>query len=609
MKKLFFIYLLLFLSVAACKKDSPKEIIENIKPYVELINPVDRSYVNTGDTIFVTALAGDEDGSVKTVLFYKNSQVFAIDSTPPWENYTICSEQYEVTISVIAIDNRDALSEKMSALLFVVEDEMPVVYISKTPYDVLEHDSVVFTIDSYSPNGNITNVDFYLNDNLYGSDTSAQCVFTVKSMALGEYKAYAIVEDEEGKIKKSQDLIFSVNLNQAPTMEFHVTSYSGYFPGHNLSASVEATDDDGTIDSVFIYVNDSLYYATDEHYIFGANYLPPVGGDYSFHAICRDDRGAFGYSDTIVATIKPGYVLNGKLVDLTYSNSNDLAFGLDQTNNKLLLINPLTTEKEEIALPHSQPVKFYYSMIDEKLYIIYKYDGVVSVWDNNTQNISEISFSTSADAIDIEVDEINRRVYALATNGLNIINQNNGDLINTTILSEMYDIAINPSNRWLFACSKSSSIVVKKYNVGNDVPELMQNKNFFDSYRNQIRLNQKYNYFIISGLGDSQTSLAIDINDLNNTVGEFSYNEWYNYSNFTPDENFVFTGLDNYDADRINVMNAGNYTLVDQIVVPNSNLALMTTNYDQKKLVVFSYEHFYEDGEFALYFFDIDYQK
>ena len=506
----------------------------------------------------------------------------------------------------MAIDDKDDLSDKKHASLNIVEDEKPIVWLSKTPYNVLENDNVVFTISSHSPNGEIVKVDFYFNDNLYGSDTSAQCEFTVDSIALGVYKVYAIVEDEEGKVKKSEDIIFTVNENQPPSIEFSLHSFSGYFPGQYMSITAHAIDGDGSIDSIFVYVNDSLFFSDDDGYPSGIYYIPSKGGVYSFYAIAHDDRGAIGYSDTINATIKPGYIVDGEIVDLTYSNHDNLVFGLDQTNNKLLLINPITTEKDEISLPYSQPTKFYYSMNDEKLFIIYKYNGLVSVWDYNSQSLSEISFSESADAIDIEVDDINRRIYVLATNGLNIINLDNGNLLNTTSLYNIYDIAIDPANRWLFACSQGSGILVNKYDVENDIPETIQTKYFSGSYRNQIRINHKNNYFIIPGLGDSQTNLAIDTYNLDNIVGEFSYDEWYNYSNFSPDDNLLFTGLNNYDENQLNIMDAGNYKFIDQIVMPNTDVAIMCSNYSQNKLVVFSYDHFYDD-DLTLFFIDINY--
>jgi len=611
MKNIFFIYLLLLLSISACKKDSSNsptdDSMNNTKPYVELISPLDHSYAIVGDTIFISAIASDEDGSVITVLFYNNSKIFAYDSIYPWEQFLICPNKNEIMISAIAVDNNNALSKKAAAQLIIQKEQTPSVQIRKNIYHVVENDSVDFIINSQSPNGKIKKVDFYLNNILIGTDSLEQCTFTVESMVLGNYNAYAIVEDEKGLTKKSTDLLFTVYENQAPELEFGIHSYSGFFPGKRISISLHATDSDGSIDSVFVYVNDSLLYSSDDYYPSGLYFTPPKGGIYRFYAIGSDNRGLLGYSDTIETVIKPGYTMDGKIVDLTNSNYNDLVFGLDQTNNKLLLINPITTEKEEISLPHSNPIKFYYSMRSEKLYIIYKYDGLISVWNYKTNSFSEISFSSNADAVDIEVDDLNRRIYVLASDDLYIINQDNGELLNTSSLNNMYDIAIDPINRWLFTCSQTSSISVKKYNVENDEKELIQNSSISGSYKNQIRINQKYNYFIIPGLGGSQSNLALDIDNINNTVGEFTYNEWYNYSYFTPDENILFTGLNNYDDNQINVMNAEDYSFIDQIKVPNSDHALISTNSNQTKLVVFSFKGFSDESEFALYFFDINY--
>ena len=604
MKKNFLVFFMFLIFVLGCKKESPVVINENVNPTVDLVSPLSLENYRIGDTIFVSVLANDIDDSVKSIFFYKSSQLFAVDSIAPWEVGLMCSQAHQVTISVMAIDYRDGLSSKKHVTVNIVENLKPDVWVSKDTYPVVENDNVEFSVYSHSPNSKIVKVDFYINDYLYGSDTLGHSEFIVDSIALGDYKVYAIVEDQEGETQKSEDIFFSVKENQAPTFEFSLYSYSGYFPGQPISISVLANDEDGSIDSLFVFVDDSLFYRDDDHNPSGIYYTPPNGGEYRFNVIAYDNKGLIGYSDTIIAHVKPAYTMDGLIVDITSSNYNDLVFALDQTNSKLLLINPITTEWEEISLPYSQPLKFYYSMTDEKLYIVYAHNASISIWDYNTQTMSEISFSDGEDALDIEVDDINRRIYVLATNGLNIIDQDNGNLLSTTSLYNVYDIAIHSNNRWLIASSRGSGISVNKYDVANDNLVLIQTKTFSGSYKNQIKINHTNNYFIIPGMGGTKTNLAIDIDNLDNIVGEFSYDEWYNYSAFSMDDNLLFVAIDNYDNNQLNIMDARNFYIVDVIDVPNSDMAIMCSSFSQDKLVVFTFDHFYGD-ELGLFFFDL----
>ena len=93
----------------------------NNLPSVKLENPINNSYYKENESIFISAIASDLDGTIEKVQFYKNDELLNEDFESPyeysWENIEIGT--YEITAK--AIDNDQGLTSSNKRVVNVEE--------------------------------------------------------------------------------------------------------------------------------------------------------------------------------------------------------------------------------------------------------------------------------------------------------------------------------------------------------------------------------------------------------------------------------------------------------------------------------------------------------
>lgn len=610
MKKYLFVILVMVSVMVSCKKDQPDNPKENIPPEVEFLTPVNETSIQVGDTLKVIANASDKDGTITKVLFYQNNQLYVIDSVKPWEQQMVFTTPQQVILMLKAIDNDNASATSDQVLVNVTNTQGSEITIYRSPsYTIHEYDNVTFTVHAYFPNHKTIKTDFYLNDQLYGSDPSGDCVFTVDSIPAGSYSYYAIAEDEVGNTAKSDPSFFTVSPNKPPEVEINSPQpgNSVYYPGQNVYIDVDASDNDGYVEYIEILVDDSIIATEDASWAY-ATWLPQTSGEHKIYARAYDDKNAVGYSDTVAVTILPGLIMDGIISDLTYSEDNSIVFGIDKTNHKLLLINPYDITIEKVDLPYAQPVAFDYSITDKKLYIVYQFTGDISVWDNDNHSLSLMNFSNTHDGRDIAVDEINRRIYVLSDAGLLILDMDNGNVLEEDNSLEGRSIVIDPVNRWLFSYRPYTPATLLKYSVANDNFQLIQTKSDAGSNPRHIAICPNYDFVVLpcgGGNGYGYTLFAFDTQNIENVLGEFDIGTYPKYAAFSPDGNTLFgVNGDPYD-NFIYVMRTDDYSLKEKIPLPNADdYAVLTTNSSADKIIAFTYNT-YNDKNHVLYFMDL----
>jgi DNA-binding beta-propeller fold protein YncE len=261
----------------------------------------------------------------------------------------------------------------------------------------------------------------------------------------------------------------------------------------------------------------------------------------------------------------------------------------------------------ETDLPSSQPIALDYSLTDKKLYILYKFSGYISVWDNQSQSLSILQFSGISDGRDIEVDAVNRRIYVLSNTGLFIIDMDNGTVLLNDAPMQGNSMGIDPANRFLFSASEGGSQIFK-YSVASDLVSLLQTKNSAGSNARRIAINTAKGYVVLpcgGGNGAGYTVFAFDESNLNNVMGEFNIGTYPAYASFTTDgETLLGTCGDPYDT-YIYVIDADSYVQQKKIFFPNADdYSRLCASASNTKIVAFSYDSYY-DEEYVLYIFDL----
>ncbi len=606
MKKLTFIVLFSIASLLACKKDCPDQFISmnNLGPTIR-VTPEGYSGI-VGDTVRFSAITTDTDGKVEAVVFYKDGYFWVADSTMPYEQDFVCDNPGTTYFSVFAIDDDQTNSRVVKFEVDCQQSQYPKISLNISDELIYDHDSIAFEVVS-SSDVKIEKIELFVSDRMVYSDTAATTRFVMDSLPIETYTAYAIVYDQKQRQRISAMKEFEVRASSPPKIEIDVRSYYNFFPGTPIRIDVNGSDVNYDLKDLLLYCNGSLIDHINDFHFLNADYVPTSGGVYSFHAVGRDSRLNLGYSDTIEVQVAPGISIENRWTDLSLNNQGTQVFGLDKERNRLILANLADFIVDEKHLPFSNPIKFEYSENDDKLYIIYSYSGAISVWNNQSQSFTQITFSSTADAIDIEIDKLNQRIYLLATDGIYIIDMNNNNIIGYSGYNNVIDIAVDRNNHWLFAISLSSTnkIELSKYSIQNDELILLQ----FDSsqyfYRGEMLVNEEEGYIVVPGYSENNRQLVISSSNIEDVIGAFSNNLFVYRLCLSPDKSLILaTDSDAYN-DKIDVFDAKLFHKVTEIDVPNSGNALYEINMNNDKLVVTSYREYGDITYTYLVFIDL----
>lgn len=150
----------------------------NREPEVDILSPLNNSQFTAGDALTFAANAVDPDGFVAAVEFKLGEQILASLSSPPYQvNWVADLGQY--TLTVTAVDDLGVTSSKL--VTFDVTNantnQPPSVNLVSPQAGNSEQyqagDSITLGATAQDVDGSVVQVDFYVNDALVATDTSA----------------------------------------------------------------------------------------------------------------------------------------------------------------------------------------------------------------------------------------------------------------------------------------------------------------------------------------------------------------------------------------------------------------------------------------------------
>ncbi len=201
-----------------------------------------------------------------------------------------------------------------------------------------------------------------------------------------------------------------------------------------------------------------------------------------------------------------------------------LVYALNRDYNTLDFINAGSGQiTDNIELPYTQPLAMSWSSIDDKLYIVSKFSGNVTVFDPADSEITQIPFSYAKDGRDIEVAPALRRIYVLSTdmsyNYLSIIDMDTESVLFETRI-DADSIVVDETRELLFG----SDTYMSKYSVNGDTLVLEQ-KVRSGSNPQKINISPDGLHIVLpcgGGNGSGYTIYDYDATDLTNFFGEWS---------------------------------------------------------------------------------------
>ena len=145
----------------------------------------------------------------------------------------------------------------------VTQNQLPIAGISSPAANASFNagTAVSFSANATDPDGSISKVDFYLNNQLLSSDSSSPYQAPWTAVA-GNHQLYAVAFDNQNASSQSSVVAFSVTAspgNQAPVVSLSSpANNSQYRTGETILISASASDSDGSITKVQFYLGTTL---------------------------------------------------------------------------------------------------------------------------------------------------------------------------------------------------------------------------------------------------------------------------------------------------------------------------------------------------------------
>ncbi|OHU90850.1 chitinase [Pseudoalteromonas amylolytica] len=168
------------------------------------------------------------------------------------------------------------------------------------------NDSAVFSAQASDNDGQVVQVEFFVNDQSIGIDRDEPYQVNWQSV-LGEYQISATATDDQGTTKKSNIATLLVRdgmPNLPPTIELLSPAHnSQYKTGETIKISADAQDKDGQIKDVSFWLNNTLL-ATDSNAPYEYNWVASVG-EQQIKVVATDDLAATASAQVTVAVTDP----------------------------------------------------------------------------------------------------------------------------------------------------------------------------------------------------------------------------------------------------------------------------------------------------------------
>lgn len=611
MKKTTTIFFLLIITFFACEKDNIDNDLTNDIPFIEFTtSPAALNDLKTGDTVTMGVNASDSIGGIKNVRYYLNNQLMKTITDTPYSYSYIFKKEGHNPLMAIAADSMDERASTDTLYAWVQSKDNLDFDIRTNPWgNFVEYNDIEFTIYSNSPHGEINKTALYINHELYAQDTSDELITRMDSVPAGEYSYYAYAIDETGKETRSEEKVIVVNENKPPNVEItHPDNGAKYYPGESIWIAAEANDLERSVVKTEFYINDSLFITKDGHPGSFWWYDAPFG-ECELMVKVYDDRGLAAQSEKVHFFVRPGMQIDGAISAFHYSESDNLVFALNKTKDQLMLINPNNSTTERVDLPFNNPVSMDYTLDDRKLYIAYASNASLSIWDNQSQNLSSFEVTDNAEGSVVKTDSQNRRIYfSTAENRLYIIDMDSQQNLLEDALFEGPHFSIDKQHQWLFAAeTRYSTSELRKYSVQNDELNHLQTNNEDDIQNPKYTLIHPNNsYVLISSTYGNNTNhelYAYDTENIKNIIGAFNIGDSPAYNTLTPDGEKLIGLKTNLYEDEIYVINAETFTREKSIPYIDADYNFkLTTNYSGTKLIAFT--TVYDDKD-IIYFINL----
>jgi hypothetical protein len=377
-----------------------------IPPSVSLTQPTNGSIFTGVSGINLTATASAASGATLTkVEFFSGTTKLGEDTTSPYTYLWSSPPDGISTLSAKATDSNGSITT--SAAINITVNNNPTIIVTSpsnnaaftTPANI-----TIQTVPSTYNGTSVQKVEFFVDANKVGEDTSVPYSYTISSLLVGSYNLTARVTDSNNRQGTSNTATITVNSTTPPTASLTSPSNNSTFIAPaNINLTATATPSSGTTIQRVDFYNGTTKIGEDLSAPYEFTWANVTAGSYNLKAIAINNNLQEGTSNTATITVNPTTPPTASLT----SPSNNSAF-----------IAPANINLTAIATPSSgttiQRVDFYNgtTKIGEDLTTPYEF-----TW----ANVAAGSYNLKAIAINNNLQEGTSNTATITVNQNQII--------------------------------------------------------------------------------------------------------------------------------------------------------------------------------------------
>lgn len=290
----------------ATRQSAATSIIVNSTqgPAVQITSPADNTTLLSGNYFTLSADASSPNGPITRVEFYEGAELIGTDTIGSPYTFSYYLYQGSYVLSAVAYDSTNAVRSSAPVHITVRTNQFPTVFVPipeggpSFPVGA----NITVTANASDLDGNVTEVKFYTNSTLIGTDTNAPYSAAWNNVQLGSYTVVASALDNEGGLSYSNYRDIRVGNSGPSVVLTSPSSFSQYEAPASIPITASAFDSDGTITQVEFFADGNVVgIDTTEPFSFTWNNVP--AGDYDLVVRATDNSGATATSTHILARV------------------------------------------------------------------------------------------------------------------------------------------------------------------------------------------------------------------------------------------------------------------------------------------------------------------